>query len=72
MKFLWILMWPVAVILGFFVSGAFAQLALMPLAPPDAGVGFATLVGFLRLVVWIAFIWIVRRIFQAATRKPID
>lgn len=69
MRFLWILVWVVAVILGFFISGAFSQLAMITLAPPDAGVGFAALIGFLRFVAWVAFVWIVHRVFQAATQK---
>lgn len=69
MRLLGLLVWVVAVILGFFISGAVSQLVLIPLAPPDADVGFAALIGFLRLIVWLAFVWLVARIFRAATRK---
>ena len=49
----------------FFISGAFSRAILVPLAPPDAGVGLAAAFGAVRLMVWLAFVWLVARVYRA-------
>ena len=70
MKASGIVVWLAAVVVGFFISGAFSNFVLVPLAPPDAGVGLAMLFGALRLLIWLAFVWLVARGYQAIIRKP--
>ena len=69
MKLVGLLVWALAVVVGFFISGVFSSAVLMPLAPVDAGVGFATLVGVVRLAVWIAIVLLAARLFRALTQK---
>lgn len=69
MRLLGLLVWAIAVVLGFFISGAVSSAFLMPLAPADAGVGFALLVGLARTAVWVAVVLLAARLFRAVTQK---
>lgn len=68
MRLLGLVTWSIAFILGFFVSKVLVGLvpilsaALIPGSGPT--VGFSLLMGFLRLLIWLSFVWFAARLFR--------
>jgi hypothetical protein len=55
--------WLVLFIVSFFLARLFGAI-LSSFAPPDAEVGYATIIGVTQLVVWIAILWLGMKTFR--------
>lgn len=64
------LAWATAFIAGFFISGAINSIILIPLAPANAGVGYALFFALTRLSIWLLIVFLAARAYRAARRKP--